>query len=152
MALPVRRRNDTPAENASTWDPWGELNRLNRQLSSYLESWRPLSGLLDGFTPLADLEETPDAYVVEVELPGVKREDIDIEIAGRRVSVHGERKEKERIGILRRRERTVGRFACEVVLPGDVEDDDVEANLDGGVLTIRLPKPVRDRARKIEIH
>ena len=154
MALPVRRSSsdrDDPGEVAR-WDPFGELERLNRQLASYLDSWRSLPGLLGGaFTPLADVEETDDAYVVEIELPGVKRDDVDIEVAGRRVTVHGERKEKERVGILRKRERTVGRFHYEVNLPGDVDEDGVEAHLDEGVLTVRLPKPERERPRRIEI-
>jgi HSP20 family protein len=150
MALPVRRRNDEAVE-AAAWNPLAELERLNRQLAGYLDSWRLPDLLKDGFTPLADLEETPDAYLVEVEVPGVRREDIDIEIAGRRVWVRGERKEKERVGILRRRERTVGHFACEVLVPGDVEEEGVEAHLDGGVLTLRLPKPESERPRRIEI-
>ena len=150
MVLPVRRHNDAFDEPAGR-GPLAELDRLNRELAHYLDSWRQLPDLVGGFTPLADLEETPDAYVVEVEVPGVRREDINIEIAGRRLSVHGERKEKERVGILRRRERVVGRFACEVVLPGDVEEDDVQAHLEGGVLTVRLPKPERDRPRRIQI-
>lgn len=156
MALPVRRtREDRPApaeSGVARWDPFDELDRLNRQLSSYLESFRQLPSLLgDAFTPLADVEETNDAYVVEVELPGVKRDDVGIEVAGRRVTVHGERKEKERVGILRRRERTVGRFHYEVTLPGDVDEDGVEAHLDEGVLTVRLPKPESERPRRIEI-
>ncbi len=56
------------------------------------------------------MEETDDAYLVEVELPGVKRDDISIEVAGRRLTVSRERKERQRTGILRRRTRTVGRF------------------------------------------
>nr|MDP9006611.1 Hsp20/alpha crystallin family protein [Actinomycetota bacterium] len=72
--------------------------------------------------------------------------------AGRRVAVRGERKEKERVGILRRRDRTIGRFSYEVTLPGDVQEDGVEAHLDEGVLTLRLPKPERERPRRIEIH
>jgi HSP20 family protein len=152
MALPVRHRPDGLAERGS-WSPLAELDRLNRELASYLESWRNLPELTgEGFTPLADLEETPEAYLVEVELPGVKREDVDIEVAGRRLWVRGERKEKERVGILRRRERVVGRFACEVTLPSDVDEDGVHANLDCGVLTVRLAKPERDRPRRIEIH
>ncbi|MFP5319435.1 MAG: Hsp20/alpha crystallin family protein [Acidimicrobiia bacterium] len=145
MALPVRSRSDGPPES-SPWGPLAELDRLSRELTRYLDTWRG-----EGFTPLADLEETAEAYLVEVEVPGVKREDIDIEVAGRRVWVRGERKEKERVGILRRRERVVGRFACEVVLPGDVDEEGVHANLDGGVLTVTLPKPERDRPRRIEI-
>lgn len=174
MALPVRRsrddvsRDDRSREDRSREDrsrdrrteiarrdPLAELDRLNRELSGFLDSWRSLPGvpsLLDGaFTPLADVEETHDAYVLEIELPGVKRDDIDIEVAGRRLRVQGEREEKERVGFLRSRERTVGRFSYEVTLPGHVEEEGVEAHLDEGVLTIRAPKPERERARRIEI-
>lgn len=160
MALPIRRSSDHKARDnhdgdggtLTRIDPFAELERLNRQLASYLDSWHRLPGLLGyTFTPLADIEETDDAYVVELELPGVKRDDVNIEVAGRRVNVHGERKERERVGILRRRERTLGRFHYEVVLPGDVDDDGVEAHLDEGVLTVRLPKPAHDRPRRIEI-
>lgn len=151
MGLPVRRSNDDRTDVAG-WNGASEFDRLNRQLASYLEPWRQLPDLLsDGFTPFADVEETPEAYVVEIELPGVKGDDVDIEIAGRRVSVRGERKEKERVGILRRRERTTGRFSYEVTLPGGVDEDGVEANLNEGVLTVRLPKPEGDRPRRIQV-
>lgn len=151
MALPARRTDDDNTA-VTRWDPFEEIDRLNRQLSHLLASWGRLPNLLpDSFTPLADIEETTDAYLVEVELPGVKREDIDIEIAGRRLTVRGERKEKERVGILRRRERTVGRFHYEVTLPGDVEEGAVEAHLDEGVLVVRLPKPERARPRRIQV-
>lgn len=149
MAVPIRRPLDPPAVNGR--NPFDELDRLGSELSELLDAWRHMPDLDGRFTPLADVEETADAYVVEVEVPGVKRDDLDIEISGRRVAVRGERREKERVGILRRRERIVGRFACEVMLPGDVEDDAVEAHLEQGVLTIRLPKPERERSRRIEI-
>ena len=142
MTLPVRRAEREVARPGTIWDPFGEdFERLFDFRSLFSEV----------FTPLADVEETDDAYVVEIELPGVKRDDLDIDIAGRRLSVRGERKEKERVGILRRRERTVGRFAYEVSLPGDVDEDSVEAHLDEGVLTVRLPKPEQERPRRIEI-
>jgi HSP20 family protein len=151
MALPSRRAEDDRGEVAR-WDPFGELERLNHQLAGFLDSWRSLPRLLDGaFTPLADVEETDDAYTLEVELPGVHRDDVDIEVSGRRVTVAGERKEKERVGILRKRERTVGRFHYEVTLPGDVDEEGVEGHLDEGVLTVRLPKPERERPRRIQI-
>lgn len=150
MALLVRRSNGNT--QVSRPDRFSELERLNRQFSDYLATWGRLPGLLaEGFTPLADLEETSEAFTIEVELPGVKKDDLDIEVAGRRLTVTGERKERQRVGILRRRERTVGRFHCEVVLPGDVEEDGVEACLDEGVLTVRLPKPAADRPRRIEV-
>ncbi|HVM05642.1 MAG TPA: Hsp20/alpha crystallin family protein [Acidimicrobiales bacterium] len=150
MALPVRRSNGTAHDIRQ--GPFAELDRLNRQLGDYLESWRQLPSLLgEGFTPPADVEESDDAFTVEIELPGVRKDDLDIEVAGRRLTVTGERKERQRVGILRRRERVVGRFHYEVVLPADVEEDGVEARLDDGVLTIRLPKPVNDRPRRIQV-
>lgn len=153
MALPIRRHNNAPESFSVGNDPFSELERLHEQLSQYLHLRQPLTGLLsDVFTPAADIEETDDAYVVDIELPGVKRDDLDIEVSGRRVSVRGERKEKERVGILRRRERTVGRFAYEVTLPGDVAEDGIEAHLTEGVLNIRLPKAAHDLPRRIAIN
>ncbi|MBW3556478.1 MAG: Hsp20/alpha crystallin family protein [Actinobacteria bacterium] len=133
--------------------PGGRQLRPERgHLLFELEPWRQLPRLLEeAFTPLADVEETDDAYLVEVELPGIKKDDIDIQITGRRLQVSGERKEKERVGILRRRERVVGQFHYEVLLPGDVEEDAVEANLDNGVLTVRVPKPASARPRRIQV-
>ena len=147
MALPARRDE----AEATRWDPFAELNRLNQQLQRYFEPWSDLPSLGGGFTPLADVEETEDAYLVEIELPGVRRDDISVELAGRRLSVSGERKERERAGILRRRTRTVGRFHYEVVLPGDVEEEGVSASMDEGVLTVRVPKPASERPRRIPI-
>lgn len=126
--------------------------QFDRQLTTHLDFWRELPGVMgDAFVPLADVEETPEAYLVEIELPGVKKGDLDIEIAGRRLTVTGERKERQRRGILRTRERTVERFHYEVTLPGDVDESGIEANLDEGVLTVRAPKPKRDRPRRIEV-
>ncbi len=147
MALPVRHHGG----EVSSWEPFAEIDRLNRQLERYLDHWRELPSLVGAFTPLADVEETDDAYVVEIELAGVKRDDVSIEVAGRRLTVSGERKERERVGILRRRTRTVGRFYYEVVLPGDVDEDDVSATMEDGVLTVRLAKPASARPRRIPV-
>lgn len=92
------------------------------------------------FSPPADIEETDDAFVVEIELPGVTKEDINVEISGRRLSVSGERKEKERKGVLRTQTRVVGSFRYNVTLPAEVTDEGVQANLDQGVLSFRVPK------------
>lgn len=153
MTLPIRRKNDTNDQNE--WGPFGELatqtptGRLGELLSG---PWAQLPRLLGGrFTPLADIEETDDAYSVEIELSGVKKDDVELEISKRRLSVSGERKEKERVGILRRRERVVGRFSYDVTLPGEVDEDGVEARLEDGVLTVRVPKTAADRPRRIEV-
>jgi HSP20 family protein len=122
------------------------------RLSQLMEG--ALTGVLSPdsvWVPLADIEETEDAWVVEAELPGVNKKDINVDVRDSEVVVTGEIKEKERKGLLRKRTRPVGRFEYRVVLPGEVNADGVDASLDDGVLTIRIPKAEQARPRRIEI-
>jgi HSP20 family protein len=148
MALPARTERADPA----TWDPLAEFRNVVSQLSRFPDPWSELlPEPRNGFTPLADVEETDDGYLIEIELPGVDKKDIDIAVAGRRLTISGERKEKERVGILRRRTRSVGRFEYDIQLPGDIDEDGVNASLADGVLTVRVPKATTDRARRITV-
>jgi HSP20 family protein len=81
----------------------------------------------------------------------VKKSDIDVALSGRRLTITGERKEKERSGVLRRRVRSMGMFRYEVLLPGDVDEDSVSAMLDNGVLSVRIAKRSGDKLRHVEI-
>src|SRR5439155_23229723 len=101
--------------------------------------------------PPVDIEEQDEGYVREAELPGDKREDVNIEDAGNEHSMTGEIKEKERKGALRRRTRRIGRFEYRVRLPEQVDASKIEASLDQGVLTVRVPKSERAQRQKIEI-
>jgi HSP20 family protein len=129
-----------------------QSNPLARLLDDL--GWRPFLALADsGNMPSADIEEEDDAYVILVELPGVRRKDIDIEVDGRVVRVRAERKERERKGILRRSTRRVGEYLFETTLPGDVDADEATAEYEDGVLMLRVPKPASARgiARKISV-
>lgn len=145
MTLPVRSRPRAVAG----WDPFRELDELAERVNSLWEA--NVNGGLQGWAPLADVEETDDAYVVEIDLPGVKRDDVDIELGDRQLTVSGEVKDKERSGILRRRARRTGQFHYSVTLPADVDADKVGAHLDDGVLTVRVPKPEQTKPRRIQI-
>jgi len=129
---------------------------LEERLNRLFPEWMSLASLLDAgvgvFTPAADVEETDDAYIVDVELPGVSRSDIAVELAGRVLTISGERKEKERAGILRRRTRVTGQFRYEVLLPAVAPDADVVAGYDDGVLVVRVAKSDADRPRRIPVH
>jgi HSP20 family protein len=160
MATPVHTdknngRTDRSTERSTEprpWDPLAEARTVLSQLSRFPDSWSELlAPVRDGFIPLADVEETDDAYVIEVELPGIDRRDVDISIAGRRLTITGERKDKERVGIVRRRTRSVGRFEYDIQLPGDVDEKDATASMADGVLTIRIPKATTERARRIAV-
>jgi HSP20 family protein len=134
-------------------EPFEQLRMLSRMLDELVGDWpgpRAVSG--EGFsTPLGDLEELDDAWLLRAELPGVRREDVDVQVDGRRLLVRAERKETERKGILRRTTRTTGRYYLEVVLPGEVDPDGVEATLEDGVLTVRAAKPEAEQAGRRRI-
>jgi HSP20 family protein len=150
MALALHNRQSS--SDLGRVDPLTDIERLRSQITALLDGSSDVPDPLAGaFVPMADVEETDDAYIIEVELPGVDRKDIDISVVGRRLLVTGEQKERERVGLLRRRTRRVGEFRYEVVVPDDIDADTVEAHLDGGVLTIRVAKATTDRRRRIEV-
>lgn len=150
MALPVLSRSrDLGSRDLATWDPFRELDDLAERVNSLWASG--VAGGFDRWSPLADVEEHEDAYTVEIELPGVRRDDVDIQLLDRTLTVSGEIEEKERRGILHRRTRRMGRFHYAVTLPSEVDPDGVEASLRDGVLTLRVPKSAEGKPRRIAI-
>jgi HSP20 family protein len=101
--------------------------------------------------PLVDIEETDGAWIVEAELPGVRREDVDVEVRGNELSITAAITEREREGVLRRRTRRIGEFDYHIALPGDVNPENVDATLDNGVLTLRIPKADESRSKRIQV-
>jgi HSP20 family protein len=99
----------------------------------------------------ADIEETDDAYVVDLDLPGVKPGDVNVEVRENELRIAGELKEKDRKGIVRRQTRRVGEFEHVVAVPGEVDPDKVDAKLSDGVLTVRLGKSRIRQPRRVEI-
>ena len=149
MALPVRRR-DTAPQPIQRWDPFSELEGLQEHLTQLIQ--RPSDG--DGgapFIPMVDIEETEDAWIVEADVPGVKPEDVNVEVRGSELAISGEIKEREREGILRRRTRKTGEFDYHITLPGDADAENIEAELRDGVLTVRIPKPEQERPRRVDV-
>jgi HSP20 family protein len=153
MALPVRQSppSGSLAERPGPFRDIDELQtRLDQLIGSVLRGNG--DGLGDGvWVPRVDIEEAEDAWVFEAEVPGVKRDDVNVELRDSELVISGDIKERERTGILRRRTRRTGEFEYRVVLPYEADSNRVEASLDGGVLKVRIPKPERDSARKIEV-
>jgi HSP20 family protein len=144
MALPVLTSSNT----VNRWDPFREFEGLRAQMDGWLES--AFNGAT-AWSPSADVSETPDAYLVEIDLPGVTREDVTVELVGTTLTVTGELKERERVGWLRHRTRRHGQFEYRTTLPREVDADRVEASLADGVLTVRIPRSEAARPRRIEI-
>ena len=102
--------------------------------------------------PAANIWERDDALLVEMEVPGVKNEQIDISVAGDELSVKINRPEIEQEGVTyHRRERPVGALTRLLRLPIEVNSEKVEAELHDGVLKITLPKAESAKPRKINV-
>lgn len=108
--------------------------------------------VLRSVRPPADVSETDDAYLVDIEVPRVDRKDLTVEVAAGELRVSGGLVEKEKIGRLRHRTRRIGRFAYRTTLPGDIDTDHVSADLADGVLTVRVPKTEAARPRRITVN
>jgi HSP20 family protein len=98
-----------------------------------------------------DIEETDDAWIVKAELPGVQRDNVTVEVRDGDLRITGKLDEDEqREGTVRQRMRKMGRFEYRTTLP-EVDAERVEASLDNGVLTVRVPRPASAQARQIEV-
>jgi HSP20 family protein len=153
MPLPTRRTESSSPRQVQRWDPFREFEQLQEEMGRLVQSvWSP-AGVGDGgaWTPFADIEETEDAWIVEAELPGVDRKDVNVELRDSELVISGDVKEKERKGVLRRRARRVGHFEYHVTLPSPADEEHIEANLHDGILTVRVPKAEHARARRIEV-
>jgi HSP20 family protein len=150
MTLPARRHR--PMMSRYPFDEFDDLfNRIGSLLESTVGPGYTRAAERVAWAPHADLTETDDAYVVDAELPGLKDEDIDIQVAEREIVITGELKEAERKGTLHSTTRRTGRFEYRATLPGQVNADDVSATLKEGLLTVSIPKAAETGVRHVEI-
>ncbi|HUA38250.1 MAG TPA: Hsp20/alpha crystallin family protein [Candidatus Sulfopaludibacter sp.] len=129
------------------WPGLGRLSFLQDELERLFDS--PLTN----WTPALDVYEDKDNFVVHTELPGLKREDIDVSLQDGVLAISGERKteEKRDEGEIRRQERFYGKFQRTLSLPTPVVADKVKAQYKDGVLTVTVPKGEEARAKKIDV-
>ena len=103
-----------------------------------------------GFTPPVDVHETEDEYLVKIDLPGVKSEDVNVEVNDNVLSISGSRVADE-TGAAQLVERPYGTFARTLTLPQGVDSDSIEAGYHDGVLELRIPKPAEQKPKRIAI-
>lgn len=105
-----------------------------------------------GWTPTLDVYENKDSFIVRVELPGMKKEDIQLSLHENCLTVSGERRYDEKNGAEpSRAERFFGRFQRTFTLPKPVQSDKVQAQYRDGILTITLPKTEESKPKQIEV-
>jgi HSP20 family protein len=131
--------------------PFGEFDNLYAEMDRLAQSVFGGKTGQGAWLPAADIVETDSAYAIEIELPGVRREDVDVNLNGNELVVTGEVKERKREGLFRRRTRRVGEFEMRVTLPGQLREADVEASLAYGVLKVYVPKAENTKTNRITV-
>jgi HSP20 family protein len=127
------------------YDPYQELNQLSRRFFGTTTATRPEPARM----PI-DVREEDDRFVVEADVPGLAPEDLEIVATPERLVLKGSRKASNDNGTLRR-ERTEYSFERVLALPRGIDTSQIEATLDAGVLTVRLPKRAEDRPRTVAV-
>ena len=138
----------------STWPTLSRLTDLRDEIDRFFESPLARTSEFLGWTPAFDVYEEKDNYVVKAELPGMKREDINVSIQGSDLVISGERKHEtttEQAEVYRS-ERYFGKFQRAVSLPTTVSAKDVRAEYKDGVLTVTLPKSEEAKPKQIEVN
>ena len=142
----------------STWPGFGRLTDLRDEIDRLFESplteWARASNLLSGWTPALDIYEDKDNLFVKMDLPGMKREEIDVSLHEGSLSISGERKseQKHEDAEVYRAERFFGRFQRTVTLPTPVAPEKVKAEYKDGILTITLPKTEEAKPKHINVN
>jgi len=137
-----------------TWHPFSQFHReMDRLLSGFpWDGSAPLWPMALRGQPAVNFWESGDAFLFEMEVPGVNNDQIDVSVVGDELTIKVERPEAEPDGVTcHRRERPVGSLARVIHLPGEVDAGKVEAELRNGVLTLRLPKSEAAKPRKIPV-
>ncbi len=132
------------------YDPFDDMFRLSRALFSTGANGTERKA---SFSPAVEIEDTKDAMFVRAELPGMKEDDIHVEVDKNLLTLKGERtyEEKQEAEGWVRSERSYGTFARQFTLPDTVDGDAAEAHLEDGVLTLRFPKKELPKAKRIAI-
>ena len=142
----------TPRSNFTSWPDLDLFsNRLSRVFGKDLDTPEP-NGV---WIPAVNVEEAADELLLTAELPGMLEEDISLNIENNILTIRGEKRETREEADEGRKyhvwERKYGSFHRSFTLPRTIEADSIQAEFDGGVLTVRLPKAPEAKSRSIEI-
>jgi HSP20 family protein len=154
LAMITRRIYNFPAMG---WqNPFEEMERMSRQLNLLTNAMFGSAGVPfspSGVFPAVNITEDVNKYYVRAELPGLKTDEINLQVSGRNLSISGERKiqSEEKNAKYHRREREEGRFSRIIGFPGDINADNVEAHMVNGVLTVAIAKSEAAKPKQIAV-
>ena len=147
-------RYQTP--ELSNWSSFDRLASFRDEVNRLFDfSWPSRdTGLLSGWSPALDVSDDKDNLVVKVELPGMKKEDINLSLHDGVLTISGERKHERETkeGGTFRSERYFGKFQRSVTLPSAVDSSKVNASYKDGILTVELPKAEEAKPKQIAVN
>jgi len=140
------------------WKPYGDLVRLGDRINRLFENDLLNEGINgpEGFTdwnPATDIYETKDSYVFKVEIPGIKKDDIEVDLKENILSIRGEKREDKEVKKenYHRVESFYGSFSRSFTIPKDIDPKKIEASLKDGILELKIGKADEVKAKKINI-
>jgi HSP20 family protein len=143
----------------SRWDPFRDLMSIQSELNRLFgrtyagESGGSTAGLAGAWVPPLDIYETDERFVVNVELPGIEPDSVDVSVEDSVLTIRGERSFYAEVDeeSFHRVERRYGQFARSITLPQTANAEAIEASFDRGVLTITVPKVEQAKPKKIQV-
>ena len=147
------------APNSAPWSALDRWSNLRDELNSFFDM--PFSSnfgrtgqLFTGWSPALDLYESGDHFEAVVELPGMRKEDIDISLHDGTLTISGERKRESKNNgeTAQRTERNVGTFRRSIALPTRVDASKVSATYQDGILKVTLPKAEEAKPKQIQVN
>jgi HSP20 family protein len=132
---------------------WQEMDQLQREMNRLFDATSKGRVFNSPTYPAINIWTSGDGQMISAEMPGIRPEDISIDVTGDALSISGERKPDELVKEARyhRRERAYGSFSRTIQLPFMVDTNKVEASFKNGVLLIFLPRAEADKPKKIAI-
>ena len=141
------------------WDPFREMSSLQERMNRLMSDFRTRSPFGEeemaqgAWIPAVDIYETKESIVLNVELPGVTKEDIALEVKDSTLTIKGEKKLEKNVKEenFHRMERSYGSFTRAFTLPSTVQQDKVKAKFRDGILEIMLPKAEEAKPKQIKV-
>lgn len=153
IAIRKNEQSSVPATTTREWDP----ARLMRSLLGW-DPFREMAPFtfdhsMTAFAPAFEVKETKDSYLFKADLPGVKQQDIDVNLTGNRLTISGKREaeKQEKNDAYYTYERSYGSFTRAFTMPDGIDPNGIHADLRDGVLTINVPKKPEAQPKKVTI-
>ncbi|SNZ06525.1 HSP20 family protein [Persephonella hydrogeniphila] len=139
------------------WNPFRELARIEQELNKVFNELVPTPksevAEVTTWNPRVDIYEKDNKLIIEAEIPGAKKEDVEVKIKDNAVVIKGEvkREEEEKEKTYYRSERFYGVFERVIPLPVEVKTEEAKATFENGILKIEIPKVSEEKEVKIEV-